>query len=59
MKNKPMPQQCKSCAYLWRHGVKDGKHDRWCTHFGKSAPEAYGHCKNIGGYKNISEISNV
>jgi len=48
---KSIPDQCRTCVYLWTHGVKDGKHDRWCTHYGKPAPAAIGHCKQMGGYK--------
>ena len=47
-KNK-VPDYCKDCGLLWKHGVKDGKHDRHCCHFGKTAPKVWKHCKENGG----------
>lgn len=49
-----VPDYCKDCALLWTHGVKDGKHDRHCCHFGKPAPKVWKHCKENGG-----KVSNV
>lgn len=50
MKQSPIPDRCKTCRSLWTGGVKDGKHDRWCTHFGQAAPKIEPHCRTVGGY---------
>ena len=44
-------KQCKQCTSFWNHGIKDNKHDRWCCRFGKPAPQAFAHCKVVGGFK--------
>jgi hypothetical protein len=41
------PKECKNCKSLWKWGIKDGKHNYWCTKFGKPSFKAIGHCKNI------------
>lgn len=46
-----VPSTCKKCQHFWAHGIKDGKHDRWCCYHGKPAPIAFSHCKVVGGYK--------
>ena len=47
-KNK-IPQECKDCTHLWKHGIKDGKHNMWCNaYMGAPAWKNYSHCKNTG-----------
>jgi hypothetical protein len=48
MKSKPVPKQCKSCPHFHTGGIKEGGYDRWCCHFGKTAPAAIGQCENTG-----------
>ena len=48
MKHKN-PEHCKGCLSYRDGGKKDGKHNRWCCHFGKPALKAIGHCKNVDG----------
>jgi hypothetical protein len=38
-------KHCRSCGHYWTHGIKDGKHDRWCCAVGKPAKDALGECK--------------
>jgi hypothetical protein len=45
-----IPDQCKTCSSFWRYGIKDGKNNRWCCHYGKPAAKAIGECKQKGGY---------
>lgn len=47
-KGRP-PEHCRGCQSLWAHGIKDGKHNRWCAHFGRACDDVVSHCKNTGG----------
>lgn len=51
MTKNEIPKQCKACASYWPHGIKDGKNDRWCCHFGKPAPKAISHCRLHNGFQ--------
>lgn len=57
--SRDIPSECHGCAYLHTGGIKDGKHDRWCWHFGKPTYEAIGRCRLTEGRKpKASEESN-
>lgn len=49
--DKKSPKQCKKCTYFWTHGIKDNIHNRWCTHFGKSAYKSLGQCNLVSAFK--------
>ena len=49
MAKHKVPKECKNCIRLWTKGVKDGKHNMWCTAYqGMPAWAQVGHCKNTG-----------
>lgn len=40
----PIPKRCRPCRSLHTGGIKDGKHDRWCCHFGNAAHKVQAQC---------------
>lgn len=48
-----IPNKCKKCAYLWTHGIKDEKSNKWCCRYGKPTYKAIGHCTVIMGLLRI------
>ena len=54
--SKP-PEWCSDCTCLWRDGVKDGSHNRWCCKFGRPTERAWKHCKNTSA-KPTQEVRN-
>ncbi len=45
MKTK-ITKHCKGCANHHVNGIKDGKHNNWCTKFGQPSQKALGRCIN-------------
>lgn len=44
MKERKILDKCKKCKLLSRHGIKDGKYNKWCCHYGKPSYKAISHC---------------
>ena len=49
--NSKVLRQCKDCTFFHTGGIKDGKYDRWCCHFGKPAKYVLNHCKILNAKK--------
>ena len=44
---KKVPEECKNCIRLWTGGVKDSKHNMWCSAYGGHPSwKILGHCKS-------------
>ena len=48
MKKYKIPAKCKACKALWTMGIKDGKHNMWCTALSAPAWKVISHCSTTG-----------
>jgi len=51
MQKNAIPARCRPCSSLWTGGRKDGRHDRWCCHFGHAAAKVQAQCLQSGAFR--------